>query len=163
MLCFLFTGTRAQTIAKSVVAGAGGSYSGSSIMVDWTAGQAVAYYATTPSYEVTEGFLPLDTSTITVGPNVIQVIKKNDENGLSLNAYPNPVDGILHLTGTQNTAQPLFIQVKDIMGKTEQAVNLPAQLTINTDLDLSQLAAGIYFLLVGENGINMQVIRVVKD
>jgi len=160
LLCLPCMDIHAQSIGKSVVAGAGGSFSGSGILVDWTMGQPVINYATPSSLQVTEGFHPIaaDYTTATVTSTAVQ----NAGNSLSVKAYPNPVSSMLHVSIQLNTADPVSIQVTDVMGKKVKAMSLDGQLNIEADLDLSALAAGTYYITINENKASAQVMKVVK-
>ena len=159
LLCLTYAGVQAQTIAKSVVAGAGGSFSGSGIMVDWTAGQPVINYATPSALQVTEGFHPI-AANYTAGP--LNTTNHSLGNQLVVAAYPNPVTNILHVSIQQVNAESVSIQVDDVIGNVEKTFSLDAQLNIQADLDLSSLDAGIYYLIVNEHAPNSQVMKIVK-
>ena len=159
VLCLTGAITKAQSISKSVVAVNGGSFSGSGILVDWTIGQAVTSYTSSSSLKVTEGFHPIEEkSIVTATPTV-----RNATNALQVKAYPNPVSSVLHISVLQSTADPLDIRVTDLMGKTIKTVDLDGELSTNTDVDLSALTGGMYYITVNAGKENAQVMKIVKN
>lgn len=158
VLCLVYTGTRAQSISKSVVASAGGSYSGPAMMVDYTIGQSVTNYSASSSYMVTEGFHPIADEVPTAAPVV-----KNTVNSLLVKAFPNPVSSILHISIQQATAAPLSLTVTDVTGKTVKAMSLDAELNTDAAMDLSTLTSGMYYIVVNAGKENAQVMKIVKN
>jgi hypothetical protein len=157
MLCFVYTGTRAQTIERSVVASAGGSYAGT-VLVDYTIGQTVTNYSSGPSYVVTEGFHPINYGSTTTAAPIVKVA-----NSLDIAAYPNPSSGVLHVAISQQIAEPVILSVIDMMGKTVKTVSLDGQTIINADIDLSAFASGMYYITANAGKENAQVMKIVKN
>lgn len=158
-ICLAGICTRAQSISKSVVSVNGGSYSGPGLMVDWTIGQGVQNSVTSSSYEVTEGFLPLNENAVAEATP----ITRNAVNALSVKAYPNPATNVLHLAIQQNMDQPLNMQMTDLLGRTVKTMNLGEELSTVADIDVSSLAAGMYYVVINTGRENEQVMKIVKN
>ena len=90
----------------------------------------------------------------------ISVVEENAN--LQISAFPNPTEGNIRVSVSQNVAQSLEIQVFDVMGKLIQTTNYGiVGMSFNTDIDLSKAPAGAYTLVVrSENGSHQT--RVVK-
>ena len=157
LLCLLGTDIQAQSISKSVVAADGGSYSSSSLMVDWTIGQPVAHYASGSSYMITEGFHPVNDNSNSGVPGI------SKSNTLSVHAFPVPTRDRLHISIRQGTAAPVHIVMTDLTGHEVKSVTLPAQLTAETEMDMSNLAAGTYVITINKEMPGAQVMKIVKN
>lgn len=71
------------------------------------------------------------------------------EDGLGIAVFPNPNDGSFKLTMQTNTPQKASIQIIDQNGKEvygQQEITVNGKLT--RDMDLNQLAGGVYFLKI---------------
>ncbi len=71
---------------------------------------------------------------------------------------PNPTKGKVYFSASAITDQS-FIQVYDISGKEIKLVKLTAS---STEIDLSHVATGIYFILYSD-GQNSKLVKVVKE
>jgi len=147
----------AQTIDKSVIAAGGGSYAGSTLMADYTIGQAIASYATGTAYTVTEGFHPISYDAT---PSATPVISANT---IGIQAYPNPASNVLHVSVVQSVASPVLLRITDVTGQTMRTMVLAAQTNANADIDLSALASGAYYILVNPGKENGQVMKFIKN
>jgi len=156
LLLFTATATNAQTtLSKSVIANGGISFTGSSVSADWTIGQTVINQVSAGSNIVTEGFHPVE--------NLSTGIDEVAKNSMTLQSYPNPASDVIHISLKQNIAEPVTLQVMDVTGSTVNGVTtFPAQFSMETDLDVSALSAGIYFVTVNASKANAQVMKVIK-
>lgn len=71
------------------------------------------------------------------------------EDGLGIAVFPNPSDGSFKLTMQTNTPQKASIQIIDQNGKEvygQEEITVNGKLT--RDMDLNQLAGGVYFLKI---------------
>ena len=69
----------------------------------------------------------------------------NESNDLSL--FPNPNNGTFQLKGTLTTTEDVTIQVYNAVGQTiHQQTIQPTSNTINTQIQLRDVAAGVYML-----------------
>ena len=67
----------------------------------------------------------------------------------SLNMYPNPTSGLLHIVFENEKTQPVVISVADVMGRVLLSQNSqPASFSFYETLDLSGLGSGVYFVRV---------------
>jgi len=158
VLFFILAGNQmnAQTTAqKWVIAGGGKSVTGGAVAADWTVGEMVINYVTPTGLMVNEGFHPI-TAGVTGVKNVMN-------NPLSIVAFPNPTNDRVTISITQRIATPLTMQVMDIKGNLVKAdITLPGQINISTVIDLSDLAAGMYFIAINGNNENAQVMRIIR-
>ena len=84
----------------------------------------------------------------------ISINVKENANLEGVNVYPNPTNGILHVTSSK--AQPLTVEVRNVLGQIVKTATFNG--TSNT-LDISGNTAGIYTVRVG-NGTNFTVERI---
>jgi hypothetical protein len=80
---------------------------------------------------------------------------------LQLEAFPNPTNGLLQVTISQPQAQTLQLRLIDLLGNTLQEKTTAAQ-HLNTFFDLSQMNAGMYFILI-ENAEKRLVKKILKQ
>ncbi|MEL6863409.1 MAG: PKD domain-containing protein [Bacteroidota bacterium] len=79
----------------------------------------------------------------------------------AVNIFPNPTEGQLQISWT-NIEEPLIISVYSTAGRLLQQHNLADRSATNMDLDLSQLADGIYFIKVETTEEVITYERIVK-
>lgn len=77
--------------------------------------------------------------------------------------YPNPTTGKLHIDAPYNTSEAIHLQVFDALGKllVVEKVQADSQ-RFQTQLDLSHLVSGIYWLKI-EDGKTVRTERIVKE
>lgn len=87
-----------------------------------------------------------DTMTIEVNVSTVGISKSL--NSATVNIYPNPTDGILHIeiNNLGNTAYS--ISVIDVMGRTVHRSQASEK---KVQLNLSELGSGVYYLLIGND------------
>lgn len=77
--------------------------------------------------------------------------------------YPNPTTGKLHIDAPHNTSEAIQLQVFDALGKLLVVETLQTgSQRFQTQLDLSHLASGIYWLKI-EDGKTVRTERIVKE
>lgn len=146
----------AQTAERQVIGTAGGSSSSSSFQVSSTVGEAVVGTATSTTLILNQGFQQPDEESLSI---------EDHESGLSINAYPNPVKGIVTLELDAPNSMELSVQVLDFKGNTlaTPLQKLKVQGTFTREIDFSNLASGNYFLLLTNTKGNLQqTIKIVK-
>ena len=79
-------------------------------------------------------------------------------NGLSV--YPNPISGQMTILGLQSL-ETYSITIMDVLGNMMQQHTAQADLLGQVDMELGQLAAGVYFLQV-YNGSEIKVVKLLK-
>jgi hypothetical protein len=101
----------------------------------------------------------MDNINITATSSATGIASHSSVDGI--NVYPNPAHTNLFVSLTENTSS---VSVTDVIGQTvvaEQRVNgLQEQVHA---IDISNLAAGIYFVRVNSNSGNPKIIRFIKD
>ncbi|MGD1843787.1 MAG: S8 family serine peptidase [Salibacteraceae bacterium] len=90
------------------------------------------------------------TDTITQEVAVIptDVAEAVENNALLLEVFPNPSQGLFNYELPQNSSETVEIEVTDVTGRVILRESLVSTKTSNGQIDLSQEAAGIYYLKV---------------
>ena len=85
-----------------------------------------------------------------VEPEVVSFLSVEEQNEISFNIFPNPVQDRLHIENI-NATQNTFVQLFDALGKV--VLSRKIQLgTGNTIVDTSGLSQGLYFLTIDRDG-----------
>ena len=81
-----------------------------------------------------------------------------------INAYPNPVHGLLNLSISSEVNQKCIVKMIDLIGKQMllQTFELAKGENLNT-FDLTGFAKGLYFIVIERDGLPAQTIRVVVE
>jgi hypothetical protein len=156
------TSANAQLILhKSVIANGGASYSSPGLSADWTVGQTVVNQYTSSGLTITEGFHPIEAASVITPPLAVPAVKNNI---VSVSAYPNPTSSILNIAIVQNQPATITIQVLDEAGGVvKNVITLPAQQSVNTEVDMSSLSAGTYIIMVNAGTKEAYTMKVVKQ
>ena len=110
---------------------------------------------------------PIVTNTTTntlgsTGPSVVTMQATTSENALTV--YPNPANNTMHAIVKADNAGTAYMTITDVAGKTIQSkvvTLVKGTQTITTDI--SQYAAGVYFVNVNTNGqVHSQKLVVIK-
>jgi len=87
---------------------------------------------------------------------------KEYQNLLGLKLYPNPNNGLFHITQENSTDDRIQISVSDIVGKLAYNTSLTSNVS-GLDMDLTSQPKGLYFVRVtnskGESGVKKLVIE----
>lgn len=81
---------------------------------------------------------------------------KNHENDFKVNVYPNPIISALNIVDENNKLQNTTIEIKNSLGQTFHKAPFSNQ------IDLSNLAAGMYFLSI-EDKSNKKTVKIIKQ
>ncbi|AEE48225.1 T9SS type A sorting domain-containing protein [Haliscomenobacter hydrossis] len=142
---------KAQSLSPEVISTAGGKMQAGSIQLAWTLGETAVARWNTPQGMVTEGF----------HQPVLEVTLLPEYTAPTVRIAPNPVQSTLNVQLQEQTKQILFANLVDVQGRV-----LIKRTTLqlgNTELDLSNLPAGMYFLnVMHQNGKTLEVFKVVK-
>lgn len=151
VLCATTLLGQAQTLSPEVISAAGGKMQSSTISLDWTLGEMAVSRWNTPVGFTTEGF----------HQPVLQVTLLPEYSSPKISIAPNPVQSTLNVRVNETPQQTLFAQLVDVQGRVLiQRTNLGLG---NTELNLSNLPAGTYFLQVlQQSGKTMEAFKVVK-
>lgn len=81
--------------------------------------------------------------------------------GTSVQVYPNPTEGLVYISKLSNTANDIMVEVFDLAGKSHSATH-PTLVDDAYAIDISGLKTGVYIVkITTEEG--SQIIRVVKN
>jgi hypothetical protein len=151
-------GANAQLVLyKSVVADGSASYTSPGLSVDWTVGQTVVNQYTSTGLTITEGFHPVLADPTS---NAVPVVSSNIR---SVNAFPNPTSNVLNIDIVQSQPKAVTIQVSEITGKVvKNIMQLAAQQSVKTEIDMSSLSAGTYIIVVNAHTADAYTMKVVK-
>lgn len=153
MLGAFYSALWAQNLPRQVIATAGNICQSGNISLSWTVGQPGPVQNTTPSgFYLTQGFQQGDEWWVSVNETVVNLT--------TIDLYPNPSDGLIHLKGTLPSGGVCFCQLFDNSGKLafSDSFNTGISGEAYTDLDFSFLATGSYYLkLTGGDGPNKYI------
>ena len=137
--------------AQSDVVPVGGTATGSGGTVTYTVGQIAVQTYSNGTFTISEGVQQ---------PYEIQIIGVDDYPGITLNAmvYPNPTVGNVQLT-INNEQLEGEVKVFDMNGKFLFSKRIERQ---NTEIPMSDLATGTYFVNVLDGTQVLKTFKVVK-
>jgi hypothetical protein len=153
MLVAIYSALWAQNFPRQVIATAGNISQSGNISLSWTVGQPGPVQNTTPSgFYLTQGFQQGDEWWVSVNEIVVNLI--------TIDLYPNPSSGLLHLKGTLPSGGVCYCQLFDNNGKLVYNSNFNAGIggEVYTDFDFSFLTTGSYYMkLTGGEGSNKYI------
>ncbi len=142
---------KAQSLSPEVISTAGGKMQAGSIQLAWTLGETAVTRWTTPQGFVTEGF----------HQPILEVTLLPEYAAPTVRIAPNPVQSTLNVQLQVQTKQSLFANLVDVQGRV--VIKRTILQLGNTELDLSNLPSGMYFLnVMPQQGKPIEVFKVVK-
>ena len=142
----------AQSISPQVFGSAGNYYAVGGNSISFTIGEALTTTLTNSSYKITQGFQQ---------PSYMATAITEVENPVyDLNIYPNPASNVITISNNGNTfSNNTRLFLIDVLGRKliEQQLN-----NKQTLIDLQQLAAGTYFIVIDENGFGSFTHKITK-
>jgi hypothetical protein len=137
----------AQSLERTVIAGSGGLHD----QLEWTVGETVIHTATDATGTLTQGFIQGDLN--------ITAIDEVGHSPIIVFVYPNPFMDAIVISHNIMDGTDIPITLVDMGGKTvlSTIIRGPQQ-----TVDVSDLAAGIYFLRVQVNGNENRMYQLVK-
>ncbi len=75
-------------------------------------------------------------------------IKENNKSNVNFNVYPNPTNGILNIKLLAEALEATFVEITDVLGKVQLLETITET---NTQLNVSDMAKGIYFVTLSSN------------
>ncbi len=141
-----------QNYAQTGVNSSFGNASGSEGSIHYSLGQV--FYSTTTSSdgEASQGVQKaFEVYIVGLGEGVLE---------LDVEIYPNPTSGILTLSSTVAVSQKINYSVYDQMGKLIERKELISQ---NTQIDLSALETGLYFIYLSNDIIGEKIFKIIKN
>jgi len=136
--------------AQEVVSTQGDSYSGSGVQVDFTVGEVIINTASTStgSHTLTQGFHQSKWSVVGI---------RDHFPDYEANVFPNPLEEVLNIEASAYENVSVFLY--DAQGKLVREDKLSAELT---SIQLSELAAGTYSLLLTKANQNLKTFKLLK-
>ena len=121
------------------------------IQLAWTLGETAVARWNTPQGMVTEGF----------HQPILEVTLLPEYTAPTVRIAPNPVQSTLNVQLQEQTKQSLFANLVDVQGRV--VIQRTTLQLGNTEMDLSNLPAGLYFLnVMPQQGKPIEVFKVVK-
>ena len=142
---------KAQSLSPEVISTAGGKMQAGSIQLAWTLGETAVARWNTPRGMVTEGF----------HQPILEVTLLPEYTAPTVRIAPNPVQSTLNVQLQEQNKQLLFANLVDVKGRI--VIQRTTLQLGNTEMDLSNLPAGLYFLnVMPQQGKPIEVFKVVK-
>lgn len=134
----------AQSADRQVIGSAGGSYNGTSLQADYTAGEVVTISGISGTFTVNQGFQQNEANTSAIRRQDLLV---------NYNLFPNPAQDLVTLSLNTKENIELRISLTNSIGQVISADQKAEK--INTsykrEISLNALASGVYFLNLFNN------------
>ncbi|MEJ6694296.1 MAG: T9SS type A sorting domain-containing protein [Chitinophagales bacterium] len=136
--------------AQEVISTQGDSYSGSGLVLDFTVGEVIINTASTSvgSNTLTQGFHQSKWSVVGI---------RDLFPDFEANVFPNPLEEVLNIEASAYENVKFFLY--DAQGKLVREDKLYAELST---IELSELAAGAYSLLLTKANQNLKTFKLIK-
>ncbi|MDA9952383.1 T9SS type A sorting domain-containing protein [Chitinophagales bacterium] len=136
--------------AQEVISTQGDSYSGSGLVLDFTVGEVIINTASssTGSNTLTQGFHQSKWSVVGIRDLLPD---------FEANVFPNPLEEVLNIEASAYENVKVFLY--DAQGKLVREDKLYAELST---IELSELAAGAYSLLLTKANQNLKTFKLIK-
>jgi len=141
------------SVAQEAIIPAGGNGSGSGGSVAFSLGQILYKNSGGESDQLLHGVQQPYEISIIIG------LEKYKDIGLTLSTYPNPVSDFLNLKVESFKWEDLKFQMYNSEGKILLSDKL---LNAETNIDVSQLAPGVYFLWVSMEDTPVKTFKIIK-
>jgi hypothetical protein len=153
MLVVFYSALWAQNFPRQVIATAGNTSQSGNISLSWTVGQPGPVQNTTPSdFYLTQGYQQGDEWWVSVNETVVNLT--------TIDLYPNPSGGLIHLKGTLPSGGVCYFHLFDNNGKLVFSDYFNAGINGEAfiDFDFSFLTTGSYYLkLTGGDDTNKYI------
>ena len=136
---FLCLSIFSQSITPEVFATSGDYFISGNSALSWTMGEAIVETYPVSNNILSQGFQQPYYLTTRLSENL--------SGSISVTIYPNPSENYLTINFSSETLSPLTMEVFDLTGKLLLKKLLPSK-TLKSEIDISQLAAAIYFLKI---------------
>ena len=155
LLCLTCWG---QSLERSVISSGGSYLENGGLSLSFTIGEAVITTRTGASFIITEGFQQTDVIAIPTGIEIPEYVN-------NIIAYPNPTESFLNVDVNTKKPVDLIFELFDQLGRRTRfsRESLKESLSIQHQIDLMGLPAGIYQLLIKTNhGNPVKTFKVIK-
>jgi hypothetical protein len=140
--------------AQSTITTSGGNATGSGGSVSYTVGQILYSAISGSNGTVVQGVQqPYEISVVTA-------IASTENINLRCVVYPNPTSGLAKLVFESDDYENLSFRLYDVNGAILQVHN---DVRSETELSLENQSAGIYFLHIMKNNLQVKVFKIIKQ
>jgi hypothetical protein len=138
-------------LAQQVVTTAGNTYANSSGGISYTIGEGISETLTLGDITLTQGFQQ---------PNIyVSLVSEIKDSGLSIFIYPNPTSGIVKLKIEKGLLPGMQYKLFDTYGRLLSQKKVESY---ETEIFLSELHAGIYFIKIQTGTSELKTFKIVK-
>lgn len=134
--------------AQEVISAQGDTYSGSGLVLDFTVGEVIINTVTDGTNTLTQGFHQSKWSVVGI---------RDLFPDFEANVFPNPLEEVLNIEASAYENVKFFLY--DAQGKLVREDKLSAELST---IELSELAAGAYSLLLTKANQNLKTFKLIK-
>ena len=134
--------------AQEVISAQGDTYSGSGLVLDFTVGEVIINTVTDGTSTLTQGFHQSKWSVVGI---------RDLFPDFEANVFPNPLEEVLNIEASAYENVKFFLY--DAQGKLVREDKLSAELST---IELSELAAGAYSLLLTKANQNLKAFKLIK-
>mgnify|MGYP001293814042 CR=1 FL=1 len=134
--------------AQEVISAQGDTYSGSGLVLDFTVGEVIINTVTDGTSTLTQGFHQSKWSVVGI---------RDLFPDFEANVFPNPLEEVLNIEASAYENVKVFLY--DAQGKLVREDKLYAELST---IELSELAAGAYSLLLTKANQNLKTFKLIK-
>ncbi len=154
---FLFICSNTQLFAQESQNTSGGMANGNGGTVNYSVGQVVYTTHTATNYEIFQGVqLPYEIS-------VINDIDDAEEISLSITVYPNPTSDLLTLKLEDQDNLSLNSYKYEFYNINGKLINTNRIFDNTTSINMTNLVAATYILIVFKNQKNMKTFKIIKN
>ena len=146
-LVCLVSYTNAQSLEREVASTAGGYLSNSTFSLEYTMGETVVGEFTNSSVVLNQGFNQGTSSTVGITGLALS---------LNLKLYPNPASQALNVESDEAVSGSVI----NVLGQTQMEVSIAAG---NSQLDVSGLTPGVYFLTLRDSDNKSYTFKWIKE
>lgn len=147
----------AQSADRQVLGSSGGSYSGTTLQADYTAGEVVTISGSSGTFSVHQGFQQNDANTSGIKEQNISV---------NYTLYPNPAQDLITLSLTVQKSIELKISLTNSIGQVISADQKAEKINASykREISLIALASGVYFInLFDDKNALLHSIKFIKQ
>ena len=138
-------------LSQQVVATAGNTLANSSGGISYTLGEGISQTLSAGDVTLTQGFQQ--------SYMYVSLVSEVKDLGLTIFVYPNPTSGILKLNISEVTLPGLQYLLFDSNGKLISQKKVEGN---ETEVSLSQLQAGIYFMKIQTGTAELRTFKIIK-
>jgi hypothetical protein len=144
------------SIERWVIGTTGGSYTGGTWLVDYTAGETVITTVSNTGNTLTQGFQQ--------PASILVSVNEHPETDWEVNLYPNPSSDFLNISISNIEEDKTVVELYDIIGQRLEyrEFNTGGNQRLDCTFEMGQYATGTYFLRVSAGKELSEVYKIVK-